>query len=186
MARVTKKDLEQLRLEDERKEKNRLAVKKHREKKSLQHQVTLSLNSINYELLLSLREKLGYPSIQNNEKGTAEILGQIVGYLLKYEADFEPPEKSKSSHIREIYRRHRIANYWMSVDELSDYGRVQEINALGISNIDYYYSEVMNWDCSELSPEWTEKTLKTAANYRKVNKSYIGPLKAKKTKNKKA
>lgn len=178
MAKLTKQ--EQIIIEEEKKEKNRQAVQKHRQKKINEFNVTLSLNSIAFRNLIELREKLGYPPLSINEKGSTEIYSRIIGYLLKYEANFEPRETHKSQHIRELYRRHRIAKYWRSIDELSDYGAVKEINTMGISNIDYYYSQIMNWDTSGVSPEWTPELLKRTANLSFIKK-YVGQLKAKKT-----
>lgn len=168
--------------EEEQKERKRFAVQKHREKQRYKNQITISLNDIKYKLLIDLRKKLGYPNIENNEKGTSEIFSNIIGYLLEHESDIEPPEKSSSLYIREIYRRHRIALYWQSNDELSDYGKVQKINQLGISNVDYYYRESMKWDVSEITPEWTVDSYKQALNYNKIKRQYISPIKSRNTK----
>lgn len=180
MAKLTKKEQEKIKLEEEKKSKNRQAVQKHRKKKKNEVNITLSLNSIALNNLIKLREKLGYSPVSENEKGGSEIYSRIIGYLLKYEADSEPPETHKSQHIRELYRRHRIAKYWRSIDELSDYGAIQEINAMGISNIDYYHRQVMNWDISESSPEWTPELLRDTANLKFIKK-YVSTLKAQKT-----
>lgn len=166
---------------EEKKEKNRAAVKKHREKQKHKNQITISLNDIKYDLLLNLRKELGYPDIEDNEKGANEIFSHIIGYVLQYESEIEPPEKSKSLHIREIYRRHRIALYWESRDELSDYGRVQEINKLGVSNIEYYYRESTKQGDLEITPEWTVDLYKQALNYNKIKRQYISPIKSKNT-----